>query len=423
MRFCAIFVLMLTVISASFAEDRLNLPDPLTPPAGNKVTTPAEWQKTRRPEILELFRTHVYGRAPLGRPAKMTFEVLETNDKALNGVATRKQIRVHFTGDATGPHMDILIYLPNNQPRPVKLFTGMNFMGNHTIHKDKAIVLNRHHTPWGWGDRGTERSLWDLDSILKRGYGVATMHCADVDPDTKVDEFKDGVHGAFDPTHYPKGRPDDAWGTIGAWAWALSRAMDYFETDEDIDHTKVALLGHSRLGKTALWAGAQDERFSIVISNDSGCTGAALSRVKQGETVAQINRKFPHWFCKNYKRYNHKEDTLPVDQHMLIALMAPRPVYIASATLDSWAYPEGEFLSGVHAAPVYELFGLTGYGTTVMPPPEQPINHGHIGYHLRTGKHDVTAYDWKCFMDYADKHWKQDEGPQNAPADADKPRH
>jgi hypothetical protein len=404
MRFRELCVVMFTVTTVSSA-DGLSLPAPLTTSAGNKVTTPAEWQKTRRPEILELFRTHVYGRAPVGRPVKMTFEVLETNGKALNGVATRKQIRVHFTADSNGPHVDLLIYLPNNQPRPVKLFTGMNFMGNHTIHKDKAIVLNRNYTPWGRGDRGTERELWPLGSILGRGYGVATMHCADVDPD-RFDRFEDGVHGTFDPTHYPKGRLDDAWGTIGAWAWGLSRAMDYFETDKDIDHTKVAVLGHSRLGKAALWVGAQDERFSIVISNDSGCTGAALARRMKGETVAKINKGFPHWFCDNYKRYNNKENTLPVDQHMLIALIAPRPVYVASATGDVWADPEGEFLSCVHAAPIYKLFGLTGLKTTFMPAAGQPINDGHIGYHLRAGKHNLTAYDWKCYMDYADRHWK-----------------
>ena len=414
-------VLLAGVSTLTQAEDHLNLPDPLMTDSRKTIDSTKIWEQTRRPEILKLFRTHVYGRAPVGRPDKMTFQTLETNDKALGGAATRKQIRVHFTGDATGPHMDILIYLPNNQARPVQLFAGMNFMGNHTIHKDKAIVVNRNYTPWGWGDRGTENNSWPLDSVLKRGYGVATMHCADVDPD-KFDNFKDGVHGTFDPTHYPKGRPDDAWGTIGAWAWGLSRAMDYFETDKDIDHTKVAVLGHSRLGKTSLWAGAQDKRFSIVISNDSGCTGAALARHMQGQTIADINKKFPHWFCDNYKRYSDKENTLPVDQHMLISLIAPRAVYVASAEKDRWADPEGEFLSCVHAEPVYKLFVLSGLKTKVMPGTNQPINDGHIGYHLRTGKHDLTEYDWKCFMDYADKQWKYNQGQQNAPADADKPR-
>ena len=398
-------LLLVAIPTLVYAEDRLNLPDPLITTGGKAVNSTKIWEQTRRPEILELFRTHVYGRAPLGRPGKMTFKVLETSDKALNGIATRKQIRVLFTGDSAGPHMDILIYLPKNQTRPAKLFLGMNFMGNHTIHPDDAIVMNKNYTPWGRGKRGSERSLWPVEAMLKRGYGVATIHCADVDPD-KHDKFKNGVHGAFDPIHYPKGRPADAWGTVGAWAWGLSRAMDYFETDKDIDHTKVAVLGHSRLGKTALWAGAQDKRFSIVISNNSGCTGAALSRRLRGERITMVNRAFPHWFCQNYRRYNNNEKALPVDQHLLIALMAPRPVYVASAEKNSRADPEGEFLSCVHAEPVYTLFGLAGLKTKNMPAVNKPVNHGHIGYHIRTGKHDLKEYDWKCFMDYADRHWK-----------------
>ena len=387
------------------------LPDPLVMTDGTKVTNAQTWKDKRRPEILELFRTYVYGRAPVGRPKDMTFKVFDLERRALSGLATRKQITVNFTGREDGPGMDILIYLPNNREKPIPTFVILNFGGNHTICSDPAIKLSTSWMRSGPGvvnnrataeTRGKAASRFPLEDILKRGYGLATIYYGDIDPDFD-DGFKNGVQPAFDKLRDGKRAPD-AWGSIGAWAWGLSRAMDYFETDADIDNNRVIVLGHSRLGKTALWAGARDERFAIVISNDSGCGGAALSRRRFGETVERINTSFPHWFCENFKKYDGKEDDLPVDQHMLIALIAPRPVYVASADEDLWADPKGEFLSCKYADPVYKLLGKKGFGADRMPALNSPVKTGTIGYHVRSGSHNLTKYDWQQYMDFADLH-------------------
>ena len=389
------------------------LPDPLKFEDGSPVTTAKQWREKRRPEILNLFETEVYGKSP-SRPRCLYFEQTSCSNDALGGIAIRKEVSVWFNQEKTGPHLDLLIYLPKKKT-PVPVFLTLNFKGNHSISNDPQIKLSkqwmRANSKSGIVDnlsteksRGVAASRWPVEMLINRGYGLVTMYYGDIDPDFD-DGFQNGVH----PLFYKKGqtRPDaDQWGSIAAWAWGLSRALDYLETDCAVDAKRVAVMGHSRLGKTSLWAGASDERFAIVISNDSGCGGAALSRRHFGETVERINNVFPHWFCGNFKKYNEKEETLPVDQHELIALIAPRPVYVASAREDVWADPHGEFLSLLHASKVYELLGKKPIASKQWPQPNKPIT-GSIGYHIRTGKHDVTNYDWNRYLDFADLHFRE----------------
>jgi dienelactone hydrolase len=374
-------VLLFAALSAMHAETG-NPPDLLTMQDGTKVTTIEAWQKERRPEILKLFREHIYGRNPVERPEKLSF-VVKTTEGMMDGAAIRRQVTIRFKGPHGEGAINLLLFVPAKADRPVPCLL---LVGNRPADSIDA-------------DRLTRNEFWPAESLVARGYAAAVFLVSDVAADT-YSSFSTGVHQIFgDREHGP-----DAWGTIAAWAWGASRAMDYLETDPDIDAKRIAIVGHSRGGKTALWAGATDDRFAFVVSNNSGCTGAALSRGKRGETVKIINDSFPYWFCQNYKRYNDRENELPVDQHMLIALVAPRPVYVASATEDKWSDPEAEFRACVEATPAYQLFGLPGLESSSRPQPNSPLLKGQIGYHIRAGKHDLIKYDWTCFADFFDEH-------------------
>lgn len=385
------------------------LPDPLVTNAGQRVTSADQWRKIRRPEILRLFEANVYGRgAPA--PAKLEYEVVSTDRAALGGQAIRRLVTIWPAGKRPSPPMHLLLYLPAGAKGPVPVFLGLNFNGNHGVHKDPGIpmstawmrasrdntVANNRATE---ASRGVESSRWPVELILSKGYGVATIYYGDIFPD-----HKDGRPDSIIPhLPAPAGPEAESWNAIGAWAFGLSRALDYLEKDRAVDAKRVAVLGHSRLGKTSLWAGALDQRFALVISNDSGEGGAALARRNFGETVERINTSFPHWFNANFKKFNRDVAALPVDQHMLLSLVAPRPVYVASAQEDQWADPRGEFLSAKAADPVYRLLGTDGLGAKEWPGIHQPV-HTRIGYHIRAGKHDVTTYDWEQFIAFASKH-------------------
>ena len=399
------------------------LPELLVTDDGKAIHNSKEWEGIQRPAILKKFTENMYGRVP-GKPKDIHYKTTYINNNALNGNATRKEITIYFTKGDDGPSMVVLLYLPNQAKGKVPVFIGLNFLGIHATQLDSTITItdswkriNNSNTPilkneWpvraGWkrvisnkvAIRGEDVHRWPVEELIANGYGVATAYYQDLEPDNP-EGWKTGVRNTMQ--HELNIKPEE-WGSISAWAWGLSRMMDYLETDDRVNAKQVIVTGLSRLGKTSLWAGANDQRFAIVVSDDSGEGGAALSKRIYGETIELINRVNPHWYIEKYKTYNFAVDKLPFDQHMLVALAAPRPVYIASAILDTPADPKGEFLSGKFASPVYALYGKTGVGVEDQPPVDTPVGET-IGYHVRTGGHDILLYDWKQFMRFADRHF------------------
>ncbi len=382
---------------------RYELPDPLTASDGRHISSVDEWESTRRPELLELFRRHVYGRVP-AEAAEITVSAPHTEElDLLDGTARAVQTRLRLSGRRGSLPVDVLTVLPRElAERPVPVVVALNFRGNQTVCDDPGIRVTASWVAPDTGaidnratesSRGVRASRWPLDLILGAGYGLVTAYCGDFDPDYD-DGFADGVHGLVEA---PVARREDSWGTIAGWAWGLSRIVDYLNGRPDVDASRIAVLGHSRLGKAALWAAAQDRRFCAAISNDSGCGGAAITRREYGETIGAITGRFPHWFCRAFSAYAGRADELPVDQHGLLALLAPRPCCVGSAQDDRWADPYGEYLSVFHAGPVYGLYGHHTVPADRMPP--VGVRTGdRIAYHCRAGGHDITDEDWRHYL-------------------------
>ena len=395
------------------AVPKYTLEDVLAGPDGKPIEQASQWSSQRQ-FLLGLFAEQEYGTFPK-EPVHIETKLVEEGQyKRPSGIPSqvrRRQFLVTLSRNGQRVPIQFVVWSPLNSNKKHPCFLGLNFRGNQSTMDDPSLFITtswcdaRH--PGVVNNRATEASRashsdrWPIEAIVERGYAVATAHYCDIDPDFD-DGFENGVHALF-PEHRCSEAAPDRWGSIGAWAWGLSRLTDVLVKTDGIDPDGLIVLGHSRLGKTALWAGANDERFKIVISNNSGCGGAALSKRCYGESVAAINRSFPHWFNRNFRKFNDAEDQLTFDQHQLIASIAPRPVYIASAIKDRWADPLGELLSGHHASPAFALLGKKGLDLHELPKTDTSFGDS-IGYHLRDGEHDLTPLDWTLFMDFAKRH-------------------
>ncbi len=387
------------------------LPEPLIDSAGRAVDSVEAWEERRKPELLALFEQQVYGAMFPKLP--IAIREVERCPNVLGGKATRLQWEITFPSNP-GPVLRLAIHLPQHATpqSPVPCFLGLNFTGNHGAFPDPEVTISD-----GWflegptmpgivnyrateASRGQRTSRWPLEMIIDRGYALATAYYGEIEPD-HPDGFRDGMRAFFLSPDEPRGEGDA--GAITTWAWGLSRLMDALEQLPEIDAKRVALTGHSRLGKTALWAAACDERFALVIANNSGCGGASISQRNYGETLEILSYARPYWFCEACRSTSRDMTTFPVDQHLLISLIAPRPVFVSSAEDDPGADPQGEFLGAFHADPVYRLLGTDGMAATQRPPLSQPIL-STLGYWIRPGGHDITSDDWKVHLAFADRH-------------------
>ena len=383
------------------------LPDPLILADGKPVRDAKTWYKQRRPEIVHLFEENQFGRSP-GRPPGMSFDVFDKGTPAFAGKATRRQVTIYFSANKAGPKMDLLLYLPAAATKPVPLLLTISFTANSNMVNDPGVkpgevwdAKENKRIPASEGRR-FGRGL-PVEQILDAGFGVATFYYGDVDPDS-LTGFPYGVRATYLAPGQTERAADD-WGSIAAWGWGLSRAMDYLETDKGVDAKRVAIMGVSRLGKTVMWAGARDTRFALVIASCSGEGGAALSRRNYGETVAHLvaPSRYPYQFAVNYQKYAAHVDQLPVDANMLVALIAPRPLLLQTGNQDYWSDPKGEFLAAVAAGPVYRLLGKDGLDTNEWPPAGTPILHT-IGYTMHDGGHGSLPSDWSVYLQFMKMH-------------------
>ena len=389
------------------------LPDPLVMFDGTPVTSVADWREKRRPELSSLFKHYMYGYSPPA-PANFTYSIDYTDNTKFDGKATLKLVTLRFGPPGT-PEVSMMLVIPNKRKSPVPVFLGLNFPGNHTTADFPEIPLTGAWVNDNWtggtgnkaqdDQRGIREWRWPYEMVVDRGYAVATIYAGEISPDYDGG-FTEGVHRGYFAEGQERPGPHE-WGVVAAWAWGLKRGVDYIMEDSDLDNNGIIAIGHSRLGKAAMVAGAFDERIDIIIPSQAGCGGTSPNRFNVGESVERINTVFPHWFNDTFKEFNTQVERLPFDQHSLIALAAPRPVLLTNATGDEWADPGGQFNMLVAATPVYELLGVEGVETDLMPP-QNHLMSSRLGYFIRPGRHDMTVTEWEAWMDFCDRHLGRD---------------
>ncbi len=379
-------------------------PDPLVFLDGRRVSTHEDWAQ-RKAELRDLFQAYMYGRLP-SQPRFTLMRPDRVDAGYLGGKATRKDLTIAIRlGQPRSTAVNLLVVIPNKRTRPAPVVLGTNFHGNHTALNDPTIPLPTAWMPAGGpgvvankatdAGRGKEVGVWSIEAAVDRGYAVATFYCGDVVPDRPLP-------GIGAEPQAP--REVDQAPALAAWAWGLMRAVDALRGDPDLDKNRIIVVGHSRMGKAALLAGAFDDRVALTIAHQAGCGGSAPSRGKVGEQVKQINDRFPHWFGHRFKEFNDNVDRLPFDQHCLVALAAPRRVLFTNATEDTWANPAGQFDVLKAADPVYRLLGVAGIDPAApMPPVDTPVGD-RLAYQIRPGKHSMEPRDWTVWLDHADKH-------------------
>lgn len=396
-------------IAVNYDEDKVGnytLPDFFLTLQGKRITDRKSWLKTRRPEIVKLFEANQFGRAPAA-PKSMIFDVFDKGTVALNGKAIRKQVTVQFAKEWPDNKMTLVIYLPAKAKGKVPLLLNLSFAAPNQMIDDPGIRVGEVWNREGKrvrADQPTPFGKMNVEQFIDAGFGFATVYYGDIEPD-----FKDGIKHGIRSKYLKAGQTDvatDEWGAVAAWAWGLSRAMDYFESDSAIDAKRIAIQGASRLGKTVLWAGANDTRFKMVIASISGESGAALSKRNYGETVAHMTHptRYGYQYAPKYHSYSDRVNEMPMDGHMLVALIAPRPLLLQTGSTDYWSDPRGEWLSAIEAAKVYKLFGETAPSGDMPAANETSMLLNKLGFYMHDGGHTVLPDDWKKFIEYMKKY-------------------